>query len=179
LGIFWLHIYSAAYGNYATTVQQKRSQGIDMIDSNTRTLGIVLACFVALVVLGQSAQRLTNVSAAVIHPVVVEKATVAPAAVEAPVKKASNQLVAIPKEKCASKWTNYGSSVLVTPTTCNDVSIASMTIAVSEKPCDASKQADFQNFSYDTYFKGDFGFYLGQGKKVQCLAVKEIVGKYL
>ena len=108
-----------------------------------------------------------------------EKATVAPAVVEAPVKKASNQLVAIPKEKCASTWTNYGTSVLVTPTTCNDVSIASMTIAVSEKPCEASTQADFQSLSYNTYFKGDFGFYLGQGKKVQCLAVKEIVGKYL
>ncbi len=149
-----------------------------MIDSNTRTLGVVLACFVALVVLGQSAHRMTNVSAANIHlPVVVEKATVAPAVVE--VKKASNQLVAIPKEKCGSTWVNGGNYVLVTPKTCNDVSIASMTIAVSDKPCDAAKQADFQSLSYDTYFKGDFGFYLGQGKKVQCLAVKEIVGKYL
>ncbi len=151
-----------------------------MIDSNTRTLGVLIACFVALVVLGQSAQRLTNVSAAVIHPQVIEKAFVAPAAVEAPVvKKASNQLVAIPKEKCASTWTNYGNSVLVTPKTCNDVSIASMTIAVSDKPCDASTQADFQSLTYNTYFKGDFGFYVGQGKTVQCVAVKEIVGKYL
>ncbi len=150
-----------------------------MIDSNTRTLGVLLACFVALVILGQSAHRLTNVSAAVIHPSVIEKASVAPAAVEAPVKKVSNQLVSIPKEKCASTWTNYGNSVLVTPKTCNDVSIASMTIAVSEKPCETSTPADFQSVSYDTYFKGDFGFYLGQGKKVQCLAVKEIVGKYL
>jgi hypothetical protein len=174
-----LHIYSAAYGNYATTVQPKRSQGIDMIDSNTRTLGVILACFVALVVLGQSAQRLTNVSAAVIHAPVLEKATVAPAAVEAPVKKASNQLVAIPKEKCGSTWVNGGNFVLVTPKTCGDVAIASMTVAVSDKPCETSTQADFQSLSYDTYFKGDFGFYLGQGKKVQCLAVKEIVGKYL
>ena len=150
-----------------------------MIDSNTRTLGVILACFVALVVLGQSAQRLTHVSAAVIHAPVLEKANVAPVVVEAPVKKVSNQLVAIPKEKCASTWTNYGTSVLVTPTTCNDVSIASMTIAVSEKPCEASTQTDFQSLSYNTYFKGDFGFYLGQGKKIQCLTVKEIVGKYL
>ena len=151
-----------------------------MIQGNSRTLGVLLACFVALVVLGQSAQRLTNVSAAVMHPpVVVEKASVAPVIVEAPVKKVSNQLVAIPKEKCASTWTNYGTSVLVTPKTCNDVSIASMTIAVSEKPCDASTQADFQSLTYNTYFKGDFGFYLGQGKNVKCLAVKEIVGKYL
>ena len=63
-----------------------------------------MACFVALIVLGQSAQRLTNVSAAVIHAPVLEKANVAPVAVETPVKKASNQLVAIPKEKCASTW---------------------------------------------------------------------------
>ena len=44
---------------------------------------------------------------------------------------------------------------------------------------EASSEADFQNLSYNTYFKGDFGFYLGQGKRVQRLAVKEIVGKYL
>ena len=151
-----------------------------MIDGNTRTLGVILAfCFVALVVLGQSAQRLTNVSAAVIHPPVVEKATVAPVVVEAPVKKVLNQLVEIPKEKCGSTWVNGGNYVLVTPKTCGDVAIASLTVAVSDKPCEASTQADFQSLSYDTYFKGDFGFYLGQGKKVQCLAVKEIVGKYL
>jgi hypothetical protein len=151
-----------------------------MIDSNTRTLGAILACFVALVVLVQSAQRLTNVSAAVIHAPVLEKASVAPVAVEAPVvKKASNQLVAIPKEKCGSTWVNGGNYVLVTPKTCDDVAISSMTVAVSDKPCEASSQADFQTLSYNTYFKGDFGFYLGQGKNVKCLAVKEIVGKYL
>ena len=137
-----------------------------------------MACFVALVVLVQSVQRLTNVSVSTHQAVVVEKATVAPA-VEAPVKKASNQLVAIPKEKCASTWINGGNYVLVTPKTCNDVSISSMTIAVSDKPCDAAAPADFQSLTYNSYFKGDFGFYLGQGKNVQCLAVKEIMGKYL
>jgi hypothetical protein len=90
-----------------------------------------------------------------------------------------NQLVAIPKEKCGSTWVNGGNYVLVTPKTCVDVVIASLTVAVSDKPCEASARADFRSLSYDTYFKGDFGFYLGQGKKVQCLAVKEIVGKYL
>lgn len=150
-----------------------------MIDSNTRTLGVLLVCFVALVVLGQSVQRLTNVSAAVINtPIVVEQAAT-PAVIAAPVKKVSSQLVAIPKEKCGSVWVNGGNYVLVTPKTCNDVNLASMTIAVSEKPCDASSEADFKKLSNDTYFKGDFGFYVGQGKSVQCLAVKEIVGKYL
>lgn len=151
-----------------------------MIDSNTRTLGVLLVCFVALVVLGQSAQRFTNVSAAVINtPVVAERASVAPAIVQASIKAPSSELVAIPKEKCGSVWVNGGNYVLVTPKTCNDVSVASMTIAVSDKPCDASSEADFQKISNDTYFKGDFGFYVGQGKSVQCVAVKQIVGKYL
>ncbi len=149
-----------------------------MITSNTRTLAVLLAGFVALVVLAQSAHQV-QVTAAVIHPAVVEQVAPAPVVAEAPVKKASNQLVAIPKEKCASTWINGGNYVLVTPQTCNDVSIASMTVAVSAKPCDSSSEADFQSVTNSTYFKGDFGFYLGQDKAVQCLAVKEIVGKYL
>lgn len=84
-------------------------------------------------VLGQSPPRLTDVSASVIHPAVVEKATVAPAVVEAPVKKVSNQLVAIPKEKCGSTWVNGGNYVPVTPKTSDDVAVSSMTIAVSDK----------------------------------------------
>ena len=152
-----------------------------MIDSNTRTLSVLLACFVALVVLAQSAQRLsTNVSAAVVHPAIMEQTVAAPAVVaEAPVKKAVSQLVAIPKEKCGSVWVNGGNYVLVTPKTCNDVNITSMTVAVSDKPCDVASDADFKNIAYNTYFKGDFGFYVGQGKHIQCLAVKEIIGKYL
>jgi len=150
-----------------------------MIDGNIRTLGVLLACFVASVVLGQSAQRLTDVSALIAHPPVVEKATVAPVVIEAPVKKVSDQLVAIPKEKCGSTWVNSGNYVLVTPKTCADVAVSSITIAVSDKPCEASTQADFQSLTYNTYFTGDFGFYLGQGKHIQCLAVKEIIGKYL
>jgi len=149
-----------------------------MITSNVRTLGILLAGFVAFVVLAQSAQQL-KVTAAVTHAPVLERALPAPIVIEASIKQKSNEFVAIPKEKCASEWTSYENFVLVRPTTCNDVSIASMTVAVSDKPCEASTQADFQSLSYNTYFKGDFGFYLGQGKKVQCLAVKEIIGKYL
>ena len=150
-----------------------------MIDGNTRTLGVLLACFVALVVLGQSAQRLMNVSAAVTHPAVVEVAPLATAMVETPVKRASNEYVAIPKEKCSSMWVNGGNYVLVTPKTCNDVNVASITIAVSEKPCEASAPADFQNLTNSTAFKGDYGFFVGQGKNVQCVAVKQIIGKYI
>ncbi len=150
-----------------------------MIESNTRTLGVFLACLVALVVLMQSAQRMMNVSAAVSHPVVVEKAPPAPVIVEALVTKATNEYVAIPKEKCGSMWVNGGNFVLVTPKTCNDVSVASMTIAVSEKPCEASTPADFQSLTNSTAFKGDYGFYVGQGKNVKCVAVKEIIGKYV
>ena len=149
-----------------------------MITSNTRTLAVLLAGFVALIVLAQSAHQI-KFTAAVIHPAVVEKAPVAPVAVEAPVKKVSNQLVAIPKEKCGSMWVNGGNYVLVTPKTCDDVSVASITIAVSDKPCEASTQADFTSLTNSTYFKGDYGFYVGQGKNIQCLAVKEIIGKYL
>ena len=153
-----------------------------MNTSNTRTLGVLLAGFVALVVLGQSAQQLSHqfrATAAVTHSVVVvETAPPAPVIVEATLKQAS-EFVAIPKEKCGSMWVNGGNYVLVTPKTCNDVSVASITVAVSEKPCDASTQADFRSLTNTTAFKGDYGFYVGQGKTVQCLAVKQIIGKYI
>jgi hypothetical protein len=150
-----------------------------MIETNTRTLAVLLAGFVALVVVMQSVNRLNHVSAAVIHVPVVEKAPEAPVKVEAPVKKVSNQLATIPAEKCASTWVNGGNYVLVTPKTCNDVSIASITIGVSAKPCDASTKSDFKSLTNSTAFKGDYGFYIGQDRSVKCLAVQEILGKYL
>jgi hypothetical protein len=151
-----------------------------MIESNTRTLGAVLASIVALVIVAQSAQHKGSVSAAVIRPpvAIVEKAPQPPVVQEAPVKKAS-QPMPIPVEKCGSTWVNGGNYILVTPKTCNDVSISSITVAVSAKPCEASTKADFVNLTNSTYFKGDYGFYLGQDKSVKCLAVKEIIGKYL
>jgi hypothetical protein len=82
--------------------------------------------------------------------------------IEAPVKKVSNQLAPISKEKCGSTWVNGGNYVLVAPKTCDDVAVSSMIIAVSDKPCGASTQADFQSLTYNTHFKGDFGFHLGQ-----------------
>jgi hypothetical protein len=151
-----------------------------MIDTNnTRTLGVLLAGFVALVMVAQSAQRV-QVTAASIHVPVIEKAPEAPVKPAAQVAaKPVNQLVVIPSEKCASTWVNGGNYVLVTPKTCKDVSIASITVGVSAKPCEASTKADFQSLTNSTYFNGDYGFYLGQDKSVKCLAVQEIVGKYL
>ncbi len=150
-----------------------------MIDTNTRTLGVLLAGCVALVMIAQSVNRV-KVSAASIHVPVIVRAPEAPVKAEAPVvKKAAPQLVAIPAEKCASTWVNGGNYVLVTPKTCNDVSIASITIGVSAKPCESSTKADFESLTNSTVFKGDYGFYVGQDKTVKCLAVQGIVGKYL
>ncbi|MFZ1109537.1 MAG: hypothetical protein WAN43_14490 [Rhodomicrobium sp.] len=151
--------------------------------TNIRTLGVLLAGFVALVIVGHSAQRVqVSLSARAVQAPVVDKAPeVAPVKAEAPsfFKKAAPQLVAIPAAKCASTWINGGNYVLVTPQTCNDVSIASITIGVSAKSCEASTKADFQSLTNSTAFKGDYGFYVGQGRTVKCLAVQEILGKYL
>ncbi len=149
-----------------------------MIETNTRTLAVLLASFVALVMVIQSAHRASN-SAPVNYQALADKAIEA-VKIEVPVvKKVSNQLMAIPAEKCASTWVNGGNYVLVTPTACNDVSIASIKIGVSAKPCETSTKADFESLTNSTAFKGDYGFYLGQGKAVQCVAVQEILGKYL
>ncbi len=153
-----------------------------MIDTNIRTLGVLLAGFVALVMVAQSVQRVQfSLPTRAIQAPAVEKApVVVPVKVEAPVvKKAVPQLVAIPAAKCASTWINGGNFVLVTPKTCNDVSIASITIGVSAKPCETATDADFVTMTNTTAFKGDYGFYVGQDKSVKCLAVKEIIGKYL
>jgi hypothetical protein len=153
-----------------------------MIDSNARTLGVLLAGFVALVVVAQSANRVqvANVSRAIQAPAADRAPEVVPVKAEAPIfRRAAPQLVAIPATKCASTWINGGNYVLVTPTTCNDVAISSITIGVSAKSCETSSNADFVTMTNTTAFKGDYGFYLGQDKAVKCLSVKEIVGKYL
>ena len=84
------------------------------------------------------------------------------------------------KEKRGSAWVNGGNYVLVAPKTCDDVAASSVTIAVSDRPCEASTQADFQSLTYNTYFKGDFGFHLGQCKHVQCLraAIFEVPARF-
>lgn len=152
-----------------------------MIESNTRTLAVLLASFAALVMLAQSAQRLSNVSAAVVHAPIIAKASEAPAPVksEPAVIKKPAQLISVPAAKCASTWTAGKNYVLVTPQTCSDVSIASITVAVSAKSCDASREADFQILSNDTFFKGDYGFFVKGDQAIKCVAVREIVGKYI
>jgi hypothetical protein len=153
-----------------------------MIDTNTRTLGVLLAGFVALVIVGQSAQRVHSFSSKTVPAPVVEKAPeVIPVKAEAPsfFKKAEPQLVSIPAAKCASTWINGGNIVRVMPQTCNDVSIASITIGISAKDCDSSTKADFQSLTNTTAFKGEYGFYVGQDRNVKCVAVQNIIGKYL
>jgi hypothetical protein len=154
-----------------------------MINTNTRTLGVLLAGFVALVIVGQSAHKVqvTSVARAIQAPLVDKAPEVVPVKVEASsfFKKAEPQLVTIPAAKCASTWVNGGNFVLVTPQTCNNVAISSITIGVSAKDCDSSTKADFQSLTNTTAFKGDYGFFVGQDRNVKCLAVQEIVGKYL
>jgi hypothetical protein len=152
-----------------------------MIDTNTRTLGVLLAGFVALVMVAQSAHKVTSVARAIQGPVVDKAPEVVPVKAEAPsfFKRAEPQLVSIPASKCASTWINDGNSVRVMPQTCNDVAIASITIGVSAKSCETSTKADFQSLTNTTAFKGEYGFFVGQDRNVQCLAVQNIVGKYL
>ncbi|MBT3071115.1 hypothetical protein KKP04_09560 [Rhodomicrobium sp. Az07] len=84
--------------------------------------------------------------------------------------------VAVPAEKCALTLTNGGTFALATPTACNGVTIASIKLGVSEKPCSESKVSDFQSVTSSTYYKGEFGFYLGKRNPRRCLVVQEIMG---
>jgi hypothetical protein len=85
----------------------------------------------------------------------------------------------IPSNTCNVSLVNGGNYVLATPTACKGVRVASMTIAVSAKSCAESAQADFSDLTNSTVFKGDFGFYLGQGKPARCLVVREMLGRYV
>jgi hypothetical protein len=85
----------------------------------------------------------------------------------------------IPSNTCNVSLLNGGNYVLATPTACKGARVASMTISVSPKACAESAQADFSDLTNTTLFKGDFGFYLGQGKPARCLVVREMWGKYV
>jgi hypothetical protein len=93
--------------------------------------------------------------------------------------KRLNFIETIPSNTCNISLVNGGNYVLATPTACKGVRVASMTIAVSAKSCAESGQADFSNLTNTTLFKGDFGFYLGQGKPARCLVVREMWGRYV
>ena len=91
--------------------------------------------------------------------------------------KASNSLVPMAPDSCSISWVNGGNYVLATPSACKDAKAVSMTISVSAKPCADIANGDFRTLTNSTFFKGDFGFYLGQDNPARCLAVVEMWGK--
>lgn len=91
----------------------------------------------------------------------------------------TSDVVTLPLNKCAVSWVNGGSYVLATPSGCNGVSVQAMTIRASDKACAESRDADFRRLTNTTYFKGDFGFFLGQGVVARCLVVEQMAGRYL
>ncbi|WP_127076286.1 hypothetical protein [Rhodomicrobium lacus] len=141
-----------------------------MSDSTSRKLAFLIA---GLLVLGiwfkAQEQKRAHVASA-------------PAAATIGVSTAQPQLapgvkaVAIPAEKCTLKLTNGGTFALATPASCAGVTIESIKLGVSEKPCSEARESDFQSVTSSTYYKGDFGFYLGQNNPRRCLVVKEILG---
>jgi len=106
-----------------------------------------------------------------------------PTAYKAPAEpmlaRGTSGLVALPLSKCAVSWANGGNYVLATPSACNGVAVQGMTIRASEKACAQSSDADFRSLTNTTYFKGDFGFFIGQGKVARCLVVEQMVGRYI
>lgn len=150
-----------------------------MPESNTRTFLILVMSFAALMALVQMSGRfgLQLTSAGAFKVSAAYKAPAAPA--EPMLARNSSGLVALPLNKCAVTWANGGNYVLATPSGCNGVSVQAMTIRASEKTCAQSSDADFVSLTNTTYFKGDFGFFLGQGKVARCLVVEQLVGRYI
>jgi hypothetical protein len=99
-------------------------------------------------------------------------------ATDTPINKTSS-IVSIAPNRCRVAWVNGGNYALAKPTACNGVSIVAMTIGVSAKPCSESKMSDFRSLTNSTFFKGDFGFYLGQDAAARCFVVQEMLGKYI
>ncbi len=143
-----------------------------MTDSNMRTLSVLLPSLVAFVFLVQLASK-SNLNLPSMH-----KAPVITAA-GAPLYDAnvSGFLEQMPLNACNVSWVIGSNYVLATPSACKGVRVASMTISVSAKSCAESAQADFRDITNSTLFKGDFGFYLGQGGAARCLVVREMWGK--
>jgi len=152
-----------------------------MTQINTRTLIVLLASLVALVVLVQSSHR-GRVSAAVIpQPSVVSTAVVeAPKAVKPVALKVASGVQVIPAEKCNVALKSGGAfAVLAEPVSCNGVAIESVKINVSDKPCAAASKSDFRTLSHSTVFDGKFGVYVENKPQARCFEVAEITGKYL
>ncbi|KAI94850.1 hypothetical protein T281_08715 [Rhodomicrobium udaipurense JA643] len=143
---------------------------MDMSDSTSRKLAFLIAGLLVLGIwLKAQEQKKTHVAATP------SAATIGVSATQ-PQLAAGVKSVAIPVEKCALTLTNGGTYALATPTACPGVTIASVKLGVSEKPCSESKESDFQSVSSSTYYKGEFGFYLGKSNPRRCLVVREILG---
>jgi len=142
-----------------------------MSDSTSRKLALLVA---GLLVLGiwikAHEQRKAQIAGSSSATASVNVFSADPAAL-AGIKAAT-----IPAEKCSLTVTNGGTYALATPTACAGVTIAAVKLNVSEKPCGESKASDFRAVTSSTYYKGDFGFYLGEANPRRCLVVKEILG---
>jgi hypothetical protein len=151
-----------------------------MTQINTRTIVVLLACFVALVVLVKSQHG--RVSAAVIPQASVVKtaAAEAPKAVQPVAYKVASGVQVIPAEKCNIALKSGGAfAVLAEPVACNGVAIESVKINVAEKPCAAAGKSDFRTLSHSTVLNGKFGVYVENKPQARCFEVAEITGKYL
>jgi hypothetical protein len=152
---------------------------MNMTETNTRTFFVLLVSFAALVALVQMSGKtgLQSISTAAFKASSAYKTPAAPA--EPMLARKTGSAVALPLNTCAVSWVNGGNSVLAKPSGCNGVSVQAMTIRASAKSCAESGPADFRSLTNSTYFKGDFGFFLGQGNIAGCLVVEQMVGRYL
>ena len=149
-----------------------------MTDINTRTFFILLTSFVALMVLVQSKGGVLSPSSTAYRAGAAYKAPPAPPA-EPLLARKTSAMVELPLGKCAVSWVNGGNFVLATPSACTGVSVQEMTIRASAKPCAESRESDFRRLTNTTYFKGDFGFFLGQDAAAGCLIVDRMLGRSL
>jgi hypothetical protein len=150
-----------------------------MTESNTRTFFVLAMSFAALMFFVQMSGKSGMLASK--SPVFGARAAyVAPTAPAEPMlARKTTSLVALPLSKCAVSWVNGGSYVLATPSGCNGVAVQEMVIRASAKSCANSREADFRTVTNSTYFKGDFGFFLGQNSAAGCLVVDQMLGRYL
>lgn len=146
-----------------------------MTENNIRTLSVLLPTLVALVFVFQFANKIVIPTPATYKAPVIMTAS-APFDVTS-AGKAANILVQMATDSCSISWVNGGNYVLAKPTACKGAKTVSMTIAVSAKPCAESAKGDFRSLTNSTFFKGDFGFYLGQDKPANCLLVEQMWGR--
>ena len=145
-----------------------------MTHSHMRTLSFLLPGLLVCVLLIKMAG-----TANIQTPALQNKTTIVEGSTLPFETKTLTRLEKIPSNTCNVSLVNGGNYVLATPSACKGARVAAMTIAVSAKSCAESAQADFSDLTNSTVFKGDFGFYLGQGKPARCLVVREMLGRYV